>query len=279
MVHRRNSLTLDPGMVPGLRAAAPPEGRVAPLRPGDGYATPPPEPQTLTKTTCDAERMMLAGGDLWSLTLHPTVIPFEQLYRRLPEEGMFDPGVSPSRPFAFELGAFRVPERMVIGIYDLRPDIYRFSGIDPGDFVPIESRRFSSVLGFQVLVNQANHGNSLFQLDPAPIQTTSLQAFAPPPNQRQPQASFNIAAANSFANTAGAGVALMPQRQRGYGPEGMPFTLFARPGEVVQVRCVIFRPVPSPIAFIEYDIGGFLFPEMWIDKVLRCIEPTRLGQR
>jgi hypothetical protein len=273
----RNRLTLDSRAVPGL---APPRPVAAePLRPGPGALRPPPEPDTLTRTACDAERVMLAGGDMWSLTLHPLVVPFEQLYRRLPEEGMFDPSVSPSRPFAFELGAFRCPERMVLAIYDLRPDIYRFSGIDPGDFVPVEARRFSSILGFQVLVDAKNNGNVLFELDPVAIQTTSLQAFAPPPGQRQPQASFNIAAANSFANVAGAGLSLMPQRPRGYGPEGMPFTLFARPGEVVQVRCVIFRPIPSPIAFIEYDIGGFLFPEKWIDTVLRCIEPTRLERR
>jgi hypothetical protein len=218
------------------------------------------------------------------LMVHPFITPFEQLYRRLPEEGIFDSTVSPSRPFAFELGAFTVPDRMSLALFDLRPDVYRLSGIDGGDFVPIESRRFASIMGFEITVDQRHVGNTQFQLDPIAIQSTA-QAFtqfqapagrgiaAPPPSV------FNIAAANSFANAAGAGLSLMPQRPTRYGPLSVPFMLTARAKQTVQCRCVIFRPVPSPIAFIEYDIAGMLFPAEWLDAMMECLKPVERSPR
>jgi hypothetical protein len=281
MTTSRNKLLLTPQAArrQGLEIPAPAKTAAPPLTFG-GRMAPPPNPATGTFVSCDSQRVMLAGGDLFSLTLHPSVIPFEQLYRRLPEEGMFDPSVSPTNPFVFELGAYRVPERMTLGLYDLRPDIYRLSGVDPGDFVPVEARRFGSIMGFQLTVDQRQAGNTVFQLDPIAIQRTSQQAFQPPIGPDiQPVAAFNIAAANSFAGVAGAGTGLLPQRPTRYGALDLPFTLFARSGQTVQVRCVIFRPLPSPIAFIEYDIAGVLLPELWTDAMLRCVEPTRQGQR
>lgn len=257
-----------------------------PLQPGAGRMPFPPHPGSATRGgACSAERVQIAGGALNMLMVHPFVTPFEQLYRRLPEEGMFNPNVSPQRPFAFELGAFRVPDRMGLVLFDLRPDVYRLSGIDAGDFVPVEARRFSSLMGFEITVDQRHVGNTQFQLDPVAIQTTAqafTRAVASPVDRRgnpvQPPASvFNIAASNSFANAAGAGTALMPQRPTRYGPLSVPFMLVARSGQTVQTRCVIFRPIPAAIAFIEYDIAGMLFPTEWLDAMMECLKPIDNG--
>jgi hypothetical protein len=214
-----------------------------------------------------------AGGALNQLIQHPSVTPFEQLYRKLPEEGMFSPGVSPSRPFVFELGAFKVPDAMAVMLFDLRPDIYRFSGIDAGDYVPVEARRFSSIMGFDVQVDQRPQGNIQFQIDPAPIDFQGQQAFASQAGVNQTTTVLNISAASSFANVAGTGNSLNPQRPTRYGALSIPFTLFARSRQTVQIRCVIFRPVPSPIAFIEYDIAGILLPEKYMDEMLKQVKP------
>ena len=263
----------------GLRQPAAP-AHVQELRPGSGRMPYAPEPGGATiGGACAAQRVQLAGGALNSLMVHPYVTPFEQLYRRLPEEGMFDPNVSPSRPFAFELGAFKVPSTFGLLLFDLRPDIYRLSGLDAGDFVPVEARRFASVMGFEITVDQRHQGNTNFQLDPVAIQAT-LQAFTrvSAPGAGRPGATpasvFNIAAASSFGNAAGAGTALMPQRPTRYGPLSVPFTLVARSNQTVQVRCVIFRPVPAAIAFIEYDIAGMLVPNIWFDAMMECLKPV-----
>lgn len=225
----------------------------------------------------DTERFVEAGGDLYSQTLHPGIIPFEQLYRRLPEEGMFSLSVSPSNPFAFELGAFQVPSKMALLIYDLRPDIYRFNGVDPGDYLPIEARRFGSLMGFDLTIDQQRKGEVQFEIDPVPIQRQSQQAF-PNQNLNQPSANTSqqaVAEFSSFANPSGAGNALLPQRPTRFGALNIPFTLWASSGQTVQVRCVIFRPVPSPIAFIEYDIGGVLVPQYWADNMKEIIKPPQ----
>ncbi len=264
----------------GIQPPAPPPN-VRTLTPGSGPALgPSPSEGEATTWGCDAaQRVQLAGGALNTLLVHPEVTPFEQLYRRLPSEGMFVPTVSPERPFVFELGAFRVPDTFDLLLFDLRPDIYRFQGVDPGDTVPVEARRFSSIMGFELTVDQRHLGNVLFQLDPVPIQTDT-QAFAPEIRSSEftgvlqtPPARFNISAASSFANAAGAGLSLLPQRPQRYGPLSVPFTLYVRSGQTVQVRCVIFRPIPSPIAFIEYDIAGLLLPDEWVSSMTECMKP------
>lgn len=248
---------------------------------------------------CEAQRVQLAGGALFSLLMHPSLVPFERLYRRLPEEGMFDPSVSPERPFAFELGAFTVPSTFALMIFDMRPDIYRFSGIDAGDFIPVEERRFASIMGFAVTIDGRHHGNIEFQLDPVAVQTTALQVFTNKQQQQAPGQNavagaqlfsvapgqggglsptppsvFNIAAASGFANAAGDGLGLLPQRPDRYGALSTPFTLYVKRGQTVQVRCVIFRPIPSPIAFIEFDFAGFMVPEQWLESILHCVKPV-----
>lgn len=281
-----NDSFIDGSRARELRLAPPLAPAYAPvLRPGGGAMPYPPEPGSATTGgSCAAQRVQLAGGALSSLMVHPFVTPFEQLYRRLPEEGMFSPDVSPQRPFAFELGAFQVPDRFALCLFDLRPDVYRLSGLDAGDFVPVEARRFSSIMGFEITVDQRHPGNLQYQLDPVAIQATA-QAFTraisrpavgpggliPDP---PPASVFNIGAANSFANAAGAGTALMPQRPTRYGPLSVPFMLVARAKQTVQVRCVIFRPVQAALAFIEYDIAGMLFPTEWLDAMMECLKPV-----
>jgi hypothetical protein len=270
----------------GLPSVQPPARPAQYLRPGLGDAPPPaPYPGEGTSLGCNADRVQLAGGFLGSLMVHPSVVPFEQLYRRLPEEGMFLDDVSPETPFTFELGAFKVPSTFALLLFDLRPDIYRFSGVDAGDTVPVEARRFSSIMGFQISVDQHQPGNLLYQLDPVPIQTFT-QAFTTPAigGGELPPAlaaavgaaqgsTFNIAGASSFASAAGVGTSLLPQRPTRYGPLSVPFTLYARSNQTVQVRCVIFQPIPSPIAFIEYDIAGMLIPELHLDSLMECMKP------
>lgn len=274
----RSPLTTRGMLVPMGGAGTPPPPRAAqPLNPQANAYLPPGEPGAVTRRNFDVNRMVAAGGNLLSDTLHPSIIPFEQLYRRLPEEGMYSTRVSPSNPFAFELGAYTVPSRQALLLYDLRPDIYRFSGVDPGDYVPVETRRFGSIMGFDITVDQRHVGQIAFELDPVAIQTTSQQAFQSN-NTARPAVNPSqaaVAAFSSFANVAGSGNALQPQRPTRYGALSIPFTILATSGQTVQTRCVIFRPIPSPIAFIEYDIAGVLVPDFWAQKILSAIQPPQ----
>ena len=265
---------LIPAGTPGVGSPAPPPVVKALNPSGGGEFAPDMTNGAITRRHFDVSRVIQSGGRLMTEILPDHLIPWEQLYRRQPQEGMYDQNVSPSRPFTFELGAFEVPDRMALLIFDMRPDVYRFSGVDSGDFVPVESRRFGSIMGFDVTVDQKRQGQMKFEIDPVPIVRTSQQAFASN-NELQPQ--FNssqraVGQAGTFANAAGVGNALLPQRPTRYGALSIPFTIYARSKQVVQVRCVIFRPIPTPIAFIEYDIAGILVPEPWLDNSTRAVQ-------
>ena len=47
----------------------------------------------------------------------------------------------------------------------------------------------------------------------------------------------------------------------------MPFTLYVKANQTIQARCVIFRPIPTPIAFVEMDITGVLVPQTFADNL------------
>lgn len=288
-----NPLYLEPGRGLGARAPAPvPPGARPPVFAASESLLP-GEPGMQTSMDCHYTRVGLAGGALQSLMVDKTIVPWEQLYRRLPEDSMFDPALSPDRPFSFEMGSFRVPDNETLILTDLRPDIYRFSGLDAGDYVPVEARRFSASLGFQIVVDNVPQGQVQFELDPLAIAATQSQFINVPapgtpvaPSSFQeavlrlngaqappPRSVFNAAQSNSFAGAAGSGQSLMPQRPQRYGALSLPFCLVATGGQSVLVRCVVFRPLGSPIAFIEYDVAGIKMPQPWYTEMMKCAKP------
>jgi hypothetical protein len=197
------------------------------------------------------------GGDVVSQQLLvPAFMPTEQLYRTLPDGSWFDASVAPNRPVQWQFGAYTVPKGMAYWITDYSFRVFRFSGIDPGDIVPAEEGRFSSIMGFDININGRRFADLLFQLDPVPVQV-QLPAFAPPAGHRAQAEQFNTNAAQSFAANTNIGTSLLPVRAEKYGPEDGPFTLIAGEGTVVALNGAIFRRVPSPIAAIEGRHAGF----------------------
>jgi hypothetical protein len=238
-----------------------------PLAPGQTGA------QT-TRGWCRNDRVTLAGGMMNTLLVHPSVTPFERLWRKLPEEGMFHPDVSPQQPFVGELGAFKVEGKMALLIFDLRPDIYRLSGVDAGDYVPVEQRRFNGQLGFDVAIDRRrDYTNMEYQLDPTPFPVQGTQGFQAAPGTSDFFTAAQIGEASSFGSVAGTGTALQPQRPARPGAPSIPYTIFAKPGQIVQFSIIVFRPLQSPIAFIEYDMAGLYMPNHIVNATLECVKP------
>jgi hypothetical protein len=260
--------------LPFSRALAPqPLGlRAAGAAGAAGAAVAPPDTQQ-AGGWCRTDRVTLGGGALNTLLLDPAVVPFERLWRILPEEGMYHPGVSPDRPCVLEIGAFKVQDTMAVVIFDLRPDIYRLSGVDAGDYVPVEARRFNGVLGFDLTVNgRRSYTDMTFQLDPVASPLRGTLAFQADPGSSDFFAAPSLSAAASFASSAGAGNALQPNRPRRPGSPSVPYCIYARSGQVVQARLVVFRPVPSPLACIEYSVQGITIPAQTLETTLQCVK-------
>lgn len=225
---------------------------------------------------CRAVRVQEAGGGLVPSLAHPAVTVFEHVFRREPEQGIHSPLLDPDHPMLFEMGAFRVPKQQALLLFELRPDVYRFSGIDPNDSVPVAARRFSNVMGWDVNIDGSRPRHTRYELDPIPRQLNANAYIpeVPQPGNVQPAAVFAQARRNRFGSAAGTGLATLPQRPQRYGALALPFTLAVREGQVVQLAAIIFRTIQSPIAFFEFGMAGILMPAEWTDRIFECIRPV-----
>ncbi len=203
----------------------------------------------------------LPGGDLLTKVLHPMRKVVEQLYRVEPEESWYNIDVSPSKLVTFELGALQVPSGLHYWLFDYEFQPFRFSGVDPGDAIPVEEQRLGAVLGWDLTLTGRRPNDLLFQLDPIPAQLQRTQFNAVPTSDtsstRAPAGSFNRAAFTGFAANSSAGLSLLPQRTARQGPLSGPFTIIAKEGDRVALSCVIFRPVPLPLAWMQGRHAGY----------------------
>lgn len=213
-----------------------------------------------------------AGAAVLSELGHPAFGLYEELYRALPDGAWFDPSVSPSSPIQFELGAFVVPSGQNLWLFDYEFSVFRQSGVDPGDIMRAEDSRFSAVLGFDINFSGRRDAHLLYQLDPMPTQR-QRPTFDPRIGQPQQGDAFNRSAFQSFAANASPGTSLLPARPNTQGPRNGPFTLIAVEGDRVSLNCVIFRPVPTPVACIEARSAGFLLQTQLSQHLLQQLRP------
>lgn len=250
---------------------------------------------------CSANRVVQAGGIMTQLLVHPSFVPFEFLFRKLPEEGVFT--ATPERNFVFELGAFDVPQQMTFCLLDYRFNVHRLNGAAVGDTVPIEDERLATLLGYDWLVDQYRPTNLRMEIDPVPIEATKdafqpqpsagviatgsggtatsdptrfgLPAFAPSSGPQQAtQAQFNAANFARSATPAGPGLSLLPQRTRRVGaPPPFPFTRPVRSDQTLSFQVVIFKPVPIPLAFFEVSFTGVIMPANTLEDMFEGMKP------
>lgn len=122
-------------------------------------------------------RVLQAGGEVAARFMHPTFIPFEKVYRKFSQQGVYE--ASPQNNFVFELGAFRVPAQMAFALVDYRFAIYRLSGAAAGDWVELEDRRLSGQVGYDVLIADYRKANLSYELEPTEIQAAKEASEQP----------------------------------------------------------------------------------------------------
>jgi len=238
-------------------------------------------PAATTLTSCNTQRVNFAGGVLASYLTPEMMTPLERTWRKSPEDGIFS--ASPARPFTFELGSIHVPVSMAFVLLDYRFDIYRPSAVSPGDTVPLESRRLSTQVGWDLVASNKRQGNVEYELipsQPSPDQSAFgsssfvnggiIPGTGP---SRATQDQFNAAAANNAQVPAGPGLAILPQRHHREGLLQSPVPWVVRSSDTLQARCIVFNAVKIPIAFFESEIFGFLTPQNILDEMLKAVAP------
>jgi hypothetical protein len=199
------------------------------------------------------------GGEGLFKFQHPDFQTVEELYRILPDDSWFQPSVGPGNPIQFEIGSFTVPNSQQYWLFDYEFSIFRFSGVDAGDFLKAEAGRFSGVMGFDVTIDGRRPSHLLYQLDPQPaqIQKQSFLTFNAQ-GATNNNSAFNRSTAQSFAATASQGTSVLPVRRMVQGAGNVPFTFIAQQQAKVALSVIIFKRIKSPIAAIEARHGGYL---------------------
>jgi hypothetical protein len=238
-----------------------------------------------------------AGGDFINSLRHPVFTPLEQLWRKLPNEGVFQ--ASPAQPAMLEIGAFRVPTNMTLILGEYTLQTFRFNGVLANDLLPMERQRLPTSLGWDMNFSQMREGNLEFEIIPtnAPVNsraafvnpdpfTTALQgtgiAFEQTPlgdlyNEEDipPEGAdtvYNKARSSVLGNPAGS--ALMPPSGRtAQGPQRFPFTYMVNQNDVVQIRAIIFQPIGVPVGFFQASISGYLIGSARLEELLRGARP------
>lgn len=220
----------------------------------------PARPQPGSGVRIHTVRAQQPGGELIKYVPQEGVLWFEQLYRVLPPRGMYD--ATPNKPLTFGMGAVRVPKSMVLVIIDYAFDIYRFSGASADDYFPIEDRRLSTQVGWDINVDGQRKANLDMQILPK-AQSQSQQAFASPTgiNQQAQQWQFDAVRASQQQVAAGPGLSLLPQRPHREGLVQLSNTYVAKSSQTLNVACSVINKIPIPIAFFEANICGVLLPQ------------------
>jgi hypothetical protein len=210
------------------------------------------------------------GGELASKFLHPMFTTLEREYRVQPNEAMYSSAVTPSSPFQFTVGAYRVPPGMALWLEDYAFAVMLPDATDPFGFRYQEAGRFGGSVGFDVSVNDQRGQDLAFQIDPVPTPlarqeydrleqaptptpTPAGTVVIPTPARRD---FFDRAAANSFGSTSATGNAMMPPRSRVAGPRTRSYVWPIPENSSIAVRCTVIRPIHVPIYGFYAMIAG-----------------------
>ena len=265
-------------------------------------------PHVDSRFECDATRTIPAGGALAGLLLHDSMIPFQFLFRVLPDPGIHT--ASKSQPCIISLGAFTVPHQQTLLLTEYRFRLYRFDGLIPGDAVPLEDRRLSLEIGNSVPINgNVQRSNLRAQIIPGPIPAPTQTMFQPNPHPGTPgDASVPFGAAATFPGTlpslygpvgitsafaapapvvfpqinpnqfvmSAGGASLLPNsNDPTQGSERLPYTMYVPEDATVTLQTTAFAPVRIPLAFIEGVLSGFLMESRTAQALIEKVRPCQ----
>lgn len=231
-------------------------------------------------TPCTADRVMLAGGQIASYLKPESIVPFEAVFRRLPIDGIFT--ATPHTPCQFEMGSIHVPIDHGFVVLDTRTAIYRPSGVAAGDFVELEDNRLPTQVGWDVQANAQRQGNYRYELNPSPPFDKSNPAYQSAnnlgiiPGTAEGFASpdvFAAAAATQAQAATGNALSLMPQRHHREGLLHVPAAWILHSNEDLILSCTVFRAIQIPIAFFEFEVFGFMLPDLHLYEMQKAIAP------
>lgn len=219
------------------------------------------------------QRAMPVGGALVQYLQTQDVQYFERTYRTLPPTGVGS--ASPSKPITVTMGSDRVPTNLVLVVIDYSFDVYTFSGLAPGDFVPVRQNSLATQVTWDITVDEKREGQNIqFQIIPQP-QVQNNKRFVNGSALIAPQAwQFEEQRAAELQGPGGLSLSAMPQRRHREGQVKVSNQYVARSSTTLNVRFSIINPIPIPIAFFESNVMGILVAQNVFDAYQSANAPT-----
>jgi hypothetical protein len=248
----------------------------------------------------DAQRTVPAGGLVSGLLLHPSITPFQKIFRKLPSDAVYSS--TKSNLFTFEIGSYTVPESMALAVaeYSFRP--YRLSGALAGEPIPLEDGRLAMSLTYDINFSQYRSGNITTEVYPQ-LPRTQQAAFAGVPNPApmfpgvgatnpwsgqvislygggtapasgsgsDPIFQFNSDPRTQLTTIGSGGLPTSAGGQQG--PSRFPFTFYAKANQAVQLKVTVGGPINIPLAFFEAKLSGYLMPANTLEAMLDGVAP------
>jgi len=219
------------------------------------------------------------GAFLEQVARHPEFIPYERTSRILPTQAWFAPERTPSSYTRFELINEQPGQDRALIVLEYQVLVYGFSGAASYDYVPRGPGRFSGSMGYAVYVAGTSPGLLEYQLVPTPVPLTDKSAY---PQQRSniPKLSdltaayFTDVGLLAYGGASGFGRLLQPQNTRKFGATGAPWSHILIDDMSFRIAGAVFRPVESPIAFVEARVAGFTSSKLLVTKLLDDIAAT-----
>ncbi len=210
-------------------------------------------------------------GAVYPYIQHPLFMPYEDMWRKLPTAAFYVPG---QRSFVFEVGSVKAPAHHTLIVTGYSIKASRLSGVSPGDTKAVEPGRLATCWGFDMRLSGARLRRCQYELQPQEIQTGRQANDTLPPTGRTAKPTHYVrAAAGQYGVPGGAGLALLPFRPERYGPPEGPFTIPVRDGQTLDLLCTIFKPLPIPLAFVEWSITGYQMPNTLFDAFMKQLTP------
>lgn len=210
-------------------------------------------------------------------SINPSVRPdafqtFYRGFRKKSDPGMYNPTVTPSRPFIFSVGSFKVPQGMALILTDYQIRAAGFSGVAAGATRALPPETMGTSWSFSLTLDASTPYDVQNDIEPTPIQV-GQQGISSIDPRTGAISTYALNAGSAVGVATGQGRVQLPFRNERIGPRNGPFTIIAPTGQSLNIGCAIIRPLALPVAYVEADFGGYLVPQRVADQYMVMLNP------
>lgn len=224
--------------------ATPPQGTQAP------GGTSAPNPASASPSV-----VVFPGSSIYDLITPPRLATWQRETRRQGDPSLYNPSLSPGKPYQFSLGSFDVPKTMSIFITTWEVRIFTFSGVAATDTVEVDPGNLTTSLALDFNVG----GRKPFQSESEIVPQIISPEDALTRRGSQSSSFYLAAATQNKTASSGSGNGLLPFDNRRPGSDEGPFSVLVQPQDSkFSVDCFVFEPLRLPVAFFQLRLAGYL---------------------